>query len=159
MCVGQKPRQSVLAALLLGLLAPVAVLAQLDLPGTSTTESFDVGNDIPSQRQALLELLSTAGNLSAVLRYKLPYVALSGLSGDSPWASNGTSYCRWWGVTCCSTVLTEVTPVCQQGTQSVAWLELSDTGLIAKLPDIFGSFPDLQVLDLSANRGVCMAGD
>lgn len=45
-----------------------------------------------------------------------------------PWFTEGYSYCRWWGVTCCLTASESVLPTCTQGFQSVGQLTL--TGLL-----------------------------
>jgi hypothetical protein len=46
-----------------------------------------------------------------------------------------------------------VNTICKQGAQSVAGIQIADTELRGTLPDIFDSFPDLQILDFGANRG------
>jgi hypothetical protein len=80
-----------------------------------------------------------------------------GYPGISPWAAANTSYCWWWGVTCCGQTLTEELTICGAGAgswYSVSALELPAVGLKGTLPDVFDQLPDLQVLDVSYNRGV-----
>ena len=45
-----------------------------------------------------------------------------------PWFTEGYSYCRWWGVTCCLTASESVLPTCTRGFQSVGQITL--TGML-----------------------------
>jgi hypothetical protein len=79
-----------------------------------------------------------------------------GYPGSSSWAAANVSYCLWWGVTCCGQTLTEELAICEAGSgswYSINALELPAVGLKGTLPDVFTQLPDLQVLDLSYNRG------
>lgn len=116
---------------------------------------FSVSNDSPQQRQALLELLKAVGTTSDITGRNVTLTDL-GYPGTSPWGAANVSYCLWWGVSCCGQPLTKDVQICQQGQdtgQSVSGIELPAVGLKGTLPDVFVQLPDLQVLDVSYNRG------
>jgi hypothetical protein len=112
---------------------------------------FRPSNDIPQQRQALLALFEALGRPPELLQQGQTLSDL-GYAGNSSWDADGTSYCWWWGVTCCGSPLYMEMQVCSQF-QSVSSIELAAVGLNGRLPDIFQQLPDLQVLLLPHNRG------
>lgn len=116
---------------------------------------FSVSNDVPQQRQALLQLLQAVGSTSDIQTASLTLTDL-GYPGTSPWGAANVSYCWWWGVSCCGQPLTTDLQICREGLdsgQSISGIELPAVGLKGTLPDVFGNLPDLQVLDVSYNRG------
>lgn len=50
-----------------------------------------------------------------------------------PWFTEGYSYCRWWGVSCCLTASEIVLPTCTRGFQSVGQLTLTGLLLISSV--------------------------
>jgi len=119
-----------------------------------TGESSD--GDIPAQRRALLALLRSAGATS-LLRGGDALASDAGgayVPGELPWdAAAGTSYCDWWGVSCCGATLTSVANLCAMGPRSVSAVELSNLRLNGTLPSSLGELHDLHVLDVSFNMG------
>lgn len=111
------------------------------------TEPFLTENDDPGMKAALNTLLALATDQSILL-------TPTGEPGNLPWDTPGVSYCDWWGVTCCGIQLAEYKPICRYGPQSVSGLQLQNVDFIGTLPDLFDEFPDLQLLDISSNRGV-----
>lgn len=112
---------------------------------------FSPSADIPEQRQALLELYHALGTASELGQASTDLSAW-GYAGNSSWVAAGTSYCWWWGVTCCGTTLYNDMQVCTH-MNSVSGLELAALGLNGTLPNVFQQLPDLQVLTLGHNRG------
>ncbi|GIL74903.1 hypothetical protein Vretimale_2525 [Volvox reticuliferus] len=66
-----------------------------------------------------------------------------------PWGTEGVSYCRWYGVTCCAT--SPLFLVDCEGAHSVAILSLDSFGLSGSLPDALGDLRELTVLALGNN--------
>jgi hypothetical protein len=112
---------------------------------------FQPSEDILVQRQALLEILDAVGNPLELLQ-TTPGLAGLGYAGNSSWGMEGTSYCWWWGVTCCGTTLAMELSVCSDF-NGVSALELPALKLTGTLPDVFDRLPDLQVLMVAYNRG------
>jgi hypothetical protein len=108
-------------------------------------------HDIPSQRQALLELYAAAGQ-NSFLGERTGGLDESELSGNGPWGSN-TSYCSWWGVSCCGHQLRDLPGICNEGVFSINTLQLAGTELNGTLPDVFKALPDLQLLNVAYNPG------
>lgn len=102
--------------------------------------------DIATQREALGKLLDTVADWSILLQPP-------GEPTNRPWTQTNVSYCDWWGVTCCGSLLPAYQAICNEGAQSVATLQLQNVAFNATLPDVFDQLPDLQLLDISANRG------
>lgn len=135
-----------LASIALYLLLPTAIA-----PDSRPTEGFSLSADIPEQRQALLAIFKAVGNRSELGQQNTVLPDL-GYTGNSSWGSPAASYCWWWGVTCCGASLTIELPICSSA-QAVSALDLPAVGLRGTLPDVFGQLTDLQVLDVSYNRG------
>lgn len=112
---------------------------------------FPPSADIPEQRQALVAILQAIGTSSELVQSHSALADL-GYAGNSSWGSDGTSYCWWWGVTCCGSTLTMELDVCDHF-QGVSALELPALELTGTLPDVFDNLPDLQVLQVQYNRG------
>lgn len=108
--------------------------------------------DNAAQRQALVTILNTVGN-STLLQTRTIWPVVGRLYQGSPWASSNTSYCDWWGVTCCGNALANDINLCQAGNQSISAISVPDAELKGTLPDVFAAISDLQVLDLSYNEG------
>ncbi|GLI69538.1 hypothetical protein VaNZ11_014183 [Volvox africanus] len=66
-----------------------------------------------------------------------------------PWGTEGVSYCRWYGVTCCAT--SPLFLVDCEGAHSVVILSLDSFGLSGSLPDALGDLRELTVLALGNN--------
>lgn len=115
---------------------------------------FRPSDDILQQRQALIALLTALGSPRELLQQGQTLSDL-GYAGNSSWGANGTSYCWWWGITCCGSSLYMEMQVCSQF-QSVSSVELAAVGLTGRLPDVFQQLPDLQVLLLPYNRGALL---
>ena len=145
-----------LAAILLLLLlaaagAPRAARAQT---WRAALRQFEPRNDIPAQRAALETFYSELRGGASLLA--TPAGAGSGVVGNPglvPWRAPNASYCTWWGVNCCGATLTASLAVCAHGPNSVSGLHVAGVGLAGRLPDVFGELPDLQILDISLNRG------
>ncbi|WIA17584.1 hypothetical protein OEZ85_014409 [Tetradesmus obliquus] len=117
---------------------------------------FQAADDLPEQRQALLDILQAVG-MSSDIAYANSSLAGLGYPGMSQWAAANVSYCLWWGVTCCGQTLTEELAICEAASgswYSISALELPAVGLKGTMPDVFALLPDLQVLDISYNRGL-----
>ncbi|WIA37804.1 hypothetical protein OEZ86_014669 [Tetradesmus obliquus] len=117
---------------------------------------FQAADDLPEQRQALLDILQAVG-MSSDIAYANSSLTGLGYPGMSQWAAANVSYCLWWGVTCCGQTLTEELAICEAASgswYSISALELPAVGLKGTLPDVFALLPDLQVLDISYNRGL-----
>jgi hypothetical protein len=135
-------------------LALAACLLTLGLAGVPTWEQallqFSPDADLPSQRAALDTLLAAVGRTS-----RLPLAgAVIGSPGIRPWGAPNTSYCTWWGVNCCGSTLTTSLALCEAGPNSVSGLHIVAVNLTGQLPNVFGDLPDLQLFDISFNRGV-----
>eukprot|EP00775_Hariotina_reticulata_P007075 gene7075-7288_t len=121
--------------------------------------NFPASEDDPQQRAALVDLFNAVGSKSDLAAADATLGAI-GYPGTSPWLAPNVSYCWWWGVSCCGHTLAEELQICEHGTSvaerehSVSALELPAVGLAGTLPDLFDKLPDLQVLDLSHNRGL-----
>lgn len=118
---------------------------------TAALQQFYPSKDLPEQRQALLAILQAVGTGSELARVDAGLSDL-GYAGNSSWGSPGTSYCWWWGVTCCGSTLTLELDVCDEF-QGVSALEVPALELSGTLPDVFGQLPDLQVFMVQYNRG------
>ena len=108
----------------------------------------------PHQSAALLQLLGDAGS-GSILRSPPEFPG----AGSQAWNSSA-SPCDWLGIICCNEATSElrkgykqVLQLCTGGNSSVIGLNLPNTGLMGQLPELFASFPDLQVLDVSSNPG------
>jgi hypothetical protein len=112
---------------------------------------FDPARDVPEQRAALMELAAKVGAGSALGAPTQRTVI--GSPGLAAWGTKNMSYCTWWGVNCCGATLTASLPICAHGANSVSGLHLVATGLEGVLPEVFAGLPDLQIIDLSFNRG------
>jgi hypothetical protein len=125
---------------------------------TAQDASFPATLDDPQQRAALVDLFNAIGRNSDLAAANSTLGAV-GYPGTSPWLAPNVSYCWWWGVSCCGHTLADELQICENGTsmdereQSISALELPAVGLAGTLPDNFDKLPDLQVLDLSHNRG------
>jgi len=109
--------------------------------------SFNRSDDIASQSSALDKLRSLAKADSVIFQPSMDV-------HNQPWTNN-VSYCHWFGVSCCGAFLSnDPGPLCNTGVHSVMALSLIGAELAGTLPDVWASFPDLQFLELSANRGV-----
>lgn len=117
----------------------------------SALNQFSASADIPEQRQALLEFFSAVGTASELGQASSDLTGW-GYAGNSSWGAPDTSYCWWWGVTCCGTTLYYDMQVCSH-LNSVSGLELAALGLKGTLPNMFQQLPDLQILTLEYNRG------
>jgi hypothetical protein len=115
---------------------------------------FRPSEDILQQRQALLTLFTALGSPPELLQQGQTLSDL-GYAGNSSWGEAGTSYCWWWGITCCGSALHMEMQVCSQF-QSVSSIELAAIGLTGRLPDMFQQLPDLQVLQVPYNRGALL---
>jgi hypothetical protein len=135
--------------LLLATLAAAVVLSTAQIDGINL---FNPSEDPPKQHAALLKLLSTVGS-GALLKQANASLDIEGYPGSNAWGSANTSLCTWVGVGCCGPTLTNELPLCMHGQQSVSSLSLAATNLEGTLPDIFDDLPDLQLLDVSYNRG------
>eukprot|EP00882_Tetradesmus_deserticola_P025269 GHRQ01027742.1.p1 GENE.GHRQ01027742.1~~GHRQ01027742.1.p1 ORF type:complete len:371 (+),score=135.61 GHRQ01027742.1:195-1307(+) len=147
---GCKPAICLLVLLLSASHAGAQTYPELD------AKYFEPANDLPEQRKALLGLLQAVG-MSSEIAYANSTLEGIGDVGGSSWADANISYCWWWGVTCCGQTLTEELSICEAGSgswYSVSALELPAVRLKGTLPDLFAQLPDLQVLDISYNRGV-----
>lgn len=141
-----------LALLLVGALA-TGTAAQTWL---EALRAFDVTQDVPAQREALLALEAGLGGGRTLLATARAADVL-GSPGIAPWGADSVSYCTWWGVNCCGTTLTTSLELCAHGTNSVSGLHLSAVNLTGALPDVFDRLPDLHIIDISFNRGARMA--
>lgn len=139
-----------LILLLLSAPTPTPTLAQsLEL----STVGGDAAGDVPAQRAALLALLRSAGKGSLLRGGNLNVSDSEYVDGELPWDTPGTSYCDWWGVSCCGTSLSRVTLLCSQGERSVSAVEVSNLRLNGTLPLELGDLVDLHMLDVSFNMG------
>lgn len=133
--------------------AQAAGIGPVTLAPVPQPQEFHPRNDLRQQHQALLQILYAVGNGSELVAPQNSTLPALGYGGNSSWGTAGVSYCHWWGVTCCGTALTSEVSVCSH-THSVSALELAALGLAGVLPDVFAQLPDLQVFDVSYNRGV-----
>jgi hypothetical protein len=101
------------------------------------------------QAAALLRLLSVIGSNSLLAS---PPEFPHGAGPSQAWNSSA-QFCDWVGVKCCSEISSAGLALCSAGPESVAQLLIADANLSGRLPDVFASLPDLQILDLSSNPG------
>jgi hypothetical protein len=128
-----------------------APTANAEASAQAALGQFNPSADILEQRQALLEILEAVGNPLELLQ-TTPGLADLGYGGNSSWGMEGTSYCWWWGVTCCGSTLAMELSVCDHF-HGVSAVELPALGLTGTLPDVFDRLPDLQALMVAYNRG------
>lgn len=114
---------------------------------------FSPESDQAPQRAALESLLAALGAPNSTLLTTPLQVDVIGSPGVVPWGTPNTSYCAWWGVNCCGATLTASLQLCSYGTNSIAGLHIVAANLSGPLPDVFDDLPDLQVMDISFNRG------
>jgi len=156
---GRARRAPAASALLLAAAAAAAALLLLHLPPAARAQTValeatggDASLDIPAQRAALEALMESAG-AGSLLRKDGSSSAHEFLDGEVPWDTPDTSYCDWWGVSCCGASLSRVTQICTEGERSVSAVELSNMRLNGTLPARLGDLADLHLLDLSFNMG------
>jgi hypothetical protein len=153
------PRPPATAPILLLLGTVILVLTTLPRTEAQLVQLAPTGGDpaadVPAQRRALQQLLAAAGNGTLLLtrNANAPGSNNPQLPGELPWDTPKTSYCDWWGVSCCGATLTAVNRLCRAGPHSVSSLELSNLRLDGTLPESLGDLEDLHVLDLSFNMG------